>query len=69
MLVDLGVPTDRVRMLRSFDPRSGAHALDVEDPYYGTQDDFEDVFTVIASALPGLHEWVDEQLATRGVAS
>ena len=49
-------------MLRSFDPRSGAHAPDVEDPYYGTHDDFEDVFTVIDAALPGLHDWVDEQL-------
>ncbi|WP_422746383.1 low molecular weight protein-tyrosine-phosphatase [Mycobacterium sp. WMMD1722] len=68
MLVDLGVPTDRVRMLRSFDPRSGAHAQDVEDPYYGTQDDFEDVFAVIESALPGLHRWVDEALATREAA-
>ena len=56
-------------MLRSFDPRSGAHTLDVEDPYYGTHDDFEDVFTVIDAALPGLHEWVDEQLADRGIAS
>jgi protein-tyrosine-phosphatase len=50
MLQEMGVPTDRVRMLRSFDPRSGAHALDVEDPYYGTHDDFEDVFTVIDAA-------------------
>ena len=47
MLRDLGVAPGRIRMLRSFDPRSGAHALDVEDPYYGTHDDFEDVFTVI----------------------
>jgi protein-tyrosine phosphatase len=52
-------------MLRSFDPRSGAHVLDVEDPYYGTHDDFEDVFTVIDAALPGLHGWVDERLADR----
>ena len=37
--------------------------LDVEDPYYGTHDDFEDVFAVIEASLPGLHEWVDEQLA------
>lgn len=29
-------------MLRSFDPRSGAIALDVEDPYDGTTADFED---------------------------
>ena len=59
----------RLRMLRSFDPRSGAHALDVEDPYYGTHEDFEEVFAVIEAALPGLHEWVDEQLAGRGIAS
>ena len=48
-------------MLRSFDPRSGAYALDVEDPYYGDHDDFEEVFAVIEAALPGLHDWVDEQ--------
>jgi protein-tyrosine phosphatase len=65
----MGIPPERLRMLRSFDPRSGAHALDVEDPYYGTHDDFEDVFTVIQAALPGLHVWVDEQLAGREVAS
>jgi protein-tyrosine phosphatase len=69
ILADLGVPAARLAMLRSFDPRSGAHALDVEDPYYGTQDDFEDVFAVIDAALPGLHAWVDAQLADRGLAS
>jgi protein-tyrosine phosphatase len=68
-LTELGVPTARLRMLRSFDPRSAAHPLDVEDPYYGTQDDFEDVFGVIEAALPGLHDWVDEQLTIRGIAS
>lgn len=60
-----GVPTQRLRMLRSFDPKSGAHALDVDDPYYGTQNDFEDVLSVIDAALPGLHGWVDEQLDAR----
>jgi protein-tyrosine phosphatase len=69
MLRELGVPPTKIRMLRSFDPRSAANALDVEDPYYGTQDDFEDVFAVIEASLPGLHDWVDEQLASRGVAS
>ena len=69
MLRDLGVEDDRLRMLRSFDPRSGAHPLDVEDPYYGNHDDFEDVFTVIDASLPGLHQWVDEQLTERGIAS
>ncbi len=65
----MGVEPDRMRMLRSFDPRSGAHALDVEDPYYGDHDDFEDVYSVIDASLPGLHDWVDEQLAGRGIAS
>ena len=66
ILLDLGVPPDRVRMLRSFDPRSGAHPTDVEDPYYGEDADFETAFTVIEAALPGLHAWVDEQLTDRG---
>jgi len=68
MLSHLGVDPDRLRMLRSFDPRSGAHPLDVEDPYYGDLADFEDVFAVIEAALPGLHAWVDERLADEGLA-
>lgn len=60
-----GVDAERLRMLRSFDPRSGAHVPDVEDPYYGDHADFEDTFTVIEAALPGLHAWVDDQLAVR----
>ena len=67
-LRQLGVDADRVRILRSFDPRSGAYALDVDDPYYGDAQDFEDVFAVIEAALPGLHDWVDEQLARNGHA-
>jgi protein-tyrosine phosphatase len=63
ILTDWGVDPDRLRMMRSFDPRSGAHTLDVEDPYYGGHADFEDVFSVIESALPGLHAWVDARLA------
>jgi protein-tyrosine phosphatase len=66
LLTELGVDPDRIRMLRSFDPRSGAHALDVEDPYYGNEDEFEEVFTVIEASLPGLHSWVDEQLGAPG---
>jgi len=65
-LQQLGVDDDRIRMLRSFDPRSAAYALDVDDPYYGDHADFEEVFTVIEAALPGLHEWVDDQLAQNG---
>jgi protein-tyrosine phosphatase len=69
MLRELGVPLVRLRMLRSFDPRSAAHPLDVEDPYYGTRADFEETLAVIETSLPGLHAWVDEQLAERGIAS
>jgi low molecular weight protein-tyrosine phosphatase len=65
ILTELGVDASRLRMLRSFDPRSTAHTPDVEDPYYGTQADFEDVLTVIEAALPGLHDWVDASLAER----
>lgn len=64
-LQHLGVPQDRIRLLRSFDPRSAAHALDVEDPYYGDAAEFEETFAVIDASLPGLHAWVDEQLAAR----
>jgi protein-tyrosine phosphatase len=69
ILRDLGVPPTRLRMMRSFDPRSAAHALDVEDPYYGSLPDYEETFAVIDASLPGLHEWVDAQLAERGIAS
>ena len=66
MVRQLGADADRIRMLRSFDPRSGAHAADVDDPYYGDPQDFEEVFTVIEAALPGLHQWVDERLERNG---
>ncbi|GFG69907.1 MULTISPECIES: low molecular weight protein-tyrosine-phosphatase [Mycolicibacter] len=65
LLRGLGIPADRIRMLRSFDPRSGAAVPDVDDPYYGGHDDFVDAYTVIAAALPGLHDWVDGRLASR----
>ena len=68
ILAHLGVDPVRLRMLRSFDPRSGAHVPDVEDPYYGDHTDFEETFTVIEAALPGLHVWVDERLAGEGLA-
>jgi protein-tyrosine phosphatase len=66
MLRHLGVEDDRLRMLRSFDPRTGAHTPDVDDPYYGEAQDFERVFDVIEAALPGLHAWVDERLEQNG---
>jgi protein-tyrosine phosphatase len=69
LLTQIGVPPNRIRLLRSFDPRSGAHPQDVDDPYYGARAEFEETFRVIEASLPGLHDWVDEQLADRGLAS
>jgi protein-tyrosine phosphatase len=66
LLRQLGVDADRIRMLRSFDARSGSYVLDVDDPYYGDHDDFEAVFAAIEASLPGLHDWVDERLAQDG---
>ncbi|WP_019969989.1 low molecular weight protein-tyrosine-phosphatase [Mycobacterium sp. 141] len=65
ILTELGVDGGRLRMLRSFDPRSATRTPDVDDPYYGSQADFEDVLAVIEAALPGLHDWVDATLAER----
>ena len=66
ILKQWGVQSDRLRMLRSFDPRSGAHVPDVDDPYNGDLADFEEVFGVIEAALPGLHRWVADRLAANG---
>lgn len=63
ILDELGVDPARLRMLRSFDPRCGRHAPDVEDPYYGDHTDFVAAFEVIGAALPGLHAWIDGRLA------
>lgn len=59
-LADYGVPAERLRMLRSFDP--AAELVDVPDPYYGNAAGFETTHAEIAAALPGLHRWVDTQL-------
>ncbi|KAA0023057.1 low molecular weight protein-tyrosine-phosphatase [Antrihabitans cavernicola] len=60
-LARLGVPADRLRLLRSFDPN--ADEADVPDPYYGSADGFDTVLAQIEAAVPGLLEWVRERLA------
>ncbi|MET7770219.1 low molecular weight protein-tyrosine-phosphatase [Nocardia sp. NPDC005366] len=54
-LAEVGVPSDRRRLLRSFDP--DADGADVPDPYYGDTSDFEIVREQIEAAMPGLMEW------------
>jgi protein-tyrosine phosphatase len=52
----------RVRLLREFDPASGAHGpegwvgvdLDVPDPYYGSPGGFEEVLDLVQAACEGL---------------
>lgn len=56
-LIDLGVPRQRVRLLRSFDPalaHAPEHTLDVPDPYYGGQDGFEAMYEMIVASCEGL---------------
>lgn len=47
----------RLRMLRSFDPATAGasgHRLDVADPWYGVEDDFEGTLAVIEAATDGV---------------
>jgi protein-tyrosine phosphatase len=44
-LADLGGRTDRIRKFRDFDPLEPAS--DVPDPYYGGDDGFEEVLTMV----------------------
>ncbi len=52
---------ERVRLLRSFDPRAPEGA-EVPDPYYGGDDGFTDVLGMIEATMPGLLDWVRERL-------
>jgi protein-tyrosine phosphatase len=49
-LAQLGVPAERIRLLRSFDPRSGADALDVKDPYFIAE--LEGTYDVFGACMP-----------------
>lgn len=60
-LVARGVPEERVRLLRSFDPESPDQAS-VADPYYGGPEGFTTTRTQIEAATPGIVSWVREQL-------
>lgn len=51
----------RVRLLRSFDPGAPAGA-EVPDPYYGGDQGFDQVLSMIEAAMPGLLAWTRERL-------
>lgn len=52
---------DKVRLLRSFDPDADADA-EIPDPYYSGPRGFDDTLEMVAAAMPGLLDWVTDQL-------
>lgn len=60
-LVVRGVPEDKVRLLRSFDP-AAEEGAGVADPYYGGPEGFAVVREQIESAADGIIAWVRERL-------
>ena len=55
---------DRLVLLRSFDPRAGG-AVDVPDPYYGDDDDFESCLALVESGCRGLVAHLEATVADR----
>ncbi len=53
--------TEKVRLLRSFDPDAEPGA-EVPDPYYGGDSGFDDVLAMIEATMPGLLTWTRERL-------
>ncbi|WP_151477290.1 low molecular weight protein-tyrosine-phosphatase [Streptomyces albicerus] len=56
--------SEKVRLLRSYDPVAG-HDLDVPDPYYGGLDGFEECLEMVEAASPGLLAAVREHVKGR----
>lgn len=61
VLIGLGVPPERARLLRSFDPDAPLDA-EIPDPYYGADGGFDEVLAMIEAAMPRLLGWVRERL-------
>lgn len=51
--IAMGVPEDRVRLMRSFDPSADPGA-EVPDPYYGGDGGFDEVYAMLVRACDGL---------------
>jgi protein-tyrosine phosphatase len=51
-----GVPDERIRLLRSFDPSS----TDTEVANPGSTESFAHALTLIEAAMPGVRAWIDE---------
>ena len=55
---------DRLVMMRSFDPRAGGD-IDVPDPYYGEDEDFERCLDLIEAGCRGLVDHLAGRVASR----
>ena len=56
----------KVRLLREFDPAAvESGTLEVDDPYYGTAESFDQCLTVVESACRGIAEQLGTELAQR----
>jgi len=54
----------KIRLLRSFDPQAvAAGTTDVDDPWYGTREDFERCFHEVEDACRGVVAFLAEQRA------
>ncbi|MGO4145017.1 low molecular weight protein-tyrosine-phosphatase [Paenarthrobacter sp. YAF11_1] len=63
---------EKVRMFRSFDPRmEGRSSLDlgIEDPWYGGHTDFDNTWTLIKAANPGIVQYVKAAIASAEAAA
>lgn len=58
-LIERGIDPERVRLMRSFDPN--AEDQNIEDPYYGTAEDFARTRKEIEAAVPGLLDWIRQE--------
>ncbi|WP_285727615.1 low molecular weight protein-tyrosine-phosphatase [Psychromicrobium xiongbiense] len=59
----------KIRLLREFDPDAEPAAdpaeLGIADPWYGTAEDFDQTYRLIAAALPGIVRHVSERMSTQ----
>lgn len=51
-----GIVSGDIRMMRSFDPLSPDPEADVPDPWYGVEEDFEEVFQILHRSCAALLE-------------
>jgi protein-tyrosine phosphatase len=62
VLASRGADPANLRMMRQFDPgmadQPAGFALDIEDPWYGGEQDFELALAQIEAAAPGVVEYV-----------